>query len=91
MNKLITKIAFKVLLGAVICILVAIALATTEPIITNDLAIGQLANDNYAFAAWETWNAFRSFLAGAEICIWFVIAALVCKDVYDYMKNKEKK
>ena len=91
MNKLITKIAFKVLLGTVICVIVAIGLATTEPIITNDLAIGQLANDNYAFAAWETWNAFRSFLAGAEICIWFVIGALVCKDVYDYMKNKEKK
>lgn len=91
MNKMITKIAAKIILGTVICIIVAIALATTEPILTNDLAMGQLENDNYTFAAWETWNMFRSFMAGAEICIWLAISALVCKDVYDYMKNKEKK
>lgn len=89
MNKLISKVAIKVLLGAILCILIAIAISALDPIITNKIALGQLENSDYGFIMMEKWNTIRNLMAGAQVCIGSAFGVLVVKDVYDYVKNKE--
>ena len=56
MKSLITKIMVKIVIAIVICMTISMILTAVIPPISNDLALGQLENDNFNFAVWNIWS-----------------------------------
>lgn len=61
-----------------------------SPVITNNIALGQMENSDVLYMLWETYNKMRPVVNGiySLIVIWFV--GTVGYDVYKFIKQKIK-
>lgn len=92
MTKHTKKFLMKTICKAVfIAILFAIAFnILNSPIINNELAMGQMENDNGLFVAWESYNTVRPYI---EIGVWLigvVVFGTIGYDTYKFFKSKTK-
>lgn len=88
-KKFIIKTTIKVLIYAIISTIVAYLL--TNPIINNDLALGQMENSNELYLLMETYNKIKHFVSiiYGLITGWF--AGSTIYDVYNFIKTKINK
>lgn len=88
-KKFIIKIAIKVIAYA---ILSTIALSLlTNPIINNELALGQMQNSNELYLLMETYNKVRPYISVIHGFITALFAATTIGDIYKFIKTKTNK
>ena len=62
------------------------------PAITNELAMGQFENDNFAYGFWDTYNTVRNvFNSLYDLIIYFFVGVII-SDIVTFIKyNKGEK
>lgn len=88
-KKFIIKTVVKIIIFAIIST-IALSLLTS-PVITNELALGQMENSNELYMLMETYNKIRPFI---EIIYGFVtalFAGTIIGDTYKFIKTKTNK
>lgn len=88
-KKFVIKVAIKVIVYAIIST-IALSLLT-NPIISNELALGQMQNSNELYLLWETYNKVRPFISIIYGLITALFAGTVIHDTYKFIKTKTNK
>ena len=88
-KKFIVKTAIKVIIYAIIST-VALSLLTS-PIITNELAIGQMQNSNELYMLMETYNEVKHFISIIYGLITAFFVGTTVYDIYKFIKTKTNK
>ena len=88
-KKFIIKTAIKVLIYVIIST-VAFNLLT-NPIITNELAIGQMENSNELYLLMDTHNKIKPFISIIYGLITALFAGTTIYDIYKFIKTKTNK
>ncbi len=88
-TKFIIKVAMKILIYAIIST-IALSLLT-NPIINNELALGQMENSNELYLLMETYNKVRPFISIIYGLITAFFAGTVIHDTYKFIKTKTNK
>ena len=87
---MVKKIAIKMVIAILITVLIGFISNSLMPILGNDVALGQLQNDDAYFVAMQAWQTTQQWLSLAIAAVWAVVIALITKDVYIEMKNKKE-
>ena len=86
------RFIIKNIVKTIVFIIVSIIAMTLvqSPIISNQVALGQMENSNELFMLMETYNKIRPIISVIYSCIgiWFV--GTVGYDVYKFIKTKTK-
>ena len=88
-KRFIIQIAVKILIYAIIST-IALSLLTS-PIITNDLALGQMENSNELYLLMEAYNKVRPFISIIYGFITALFAWTTISDIYKFIKIKKNK
>ena len=88
-KKFITKTAIKVIIYAIISTIVLTLL--NSPIISNNIALGQMQNDDSLFVLMETYNRVKPFISVIYGLITAVFACTTISDTYKFIKTKTNK
>lgn len=88
-KKFIIKTATKIVIYAIIST-IALSLLT-NPIITNELALGQMENSNELYLLMETYNKVRPFISIIYGLITALFVATTISDTYKFIKTKTNK
>lgn len=88
-KRFIIKTITKVLIYAIIST-IALSLLT-NPIITNELALGQMENSNELYLLMETYNQTRSFISIIYGFVTVLFAGTTIYDIYKFIKTKTNK
>lgn len=88
LKKLIFKSITKLAIVFVICLIGSLLINAFAPIISNNLAIGQLENSDTNWALMQAWNSFQNVinLLGGAICLY--CGYFIGVDIYNYFKTK---
>ena len=86
----ITKVCVKCCLLIIAIAVLSIFVSSFAPTITNDIALGQLENDNAAFALMSLWNTFIKFIDICKIALIACVAISTGLDTYNYFKTKRE-
>lgn len=90
MKNLAIKSIAKIVLAIVLCAILSMAVSNLAPHITNDMAIGQLENDDMSWTAMQTWNNVIMFVPVAQAGIGIVCGLSVSKDTIKYIKSRKE-
>lgn len=90
MKNLIFRSMVKIFVAIVLCAILSIAVAIFAPHFSNDMAIGQLENDDMSWTVMQTWNQVVNGVGGIQIGIGVLCAASVGKDIIKYIKNRKE-
>jgi hypothetical protein len=88
-KKFIIKTFVKIIIYAIIST-IALSLLTS-PIITNELALGQMENSNELYLLMETYNKIRPFISAIYGFITVLFAGTIIGDIYKFIKTKINK
>lgn len=88
-KRFIIKTITKVLIYAIIST-IALSLLTS-PIITNELALGQMENSNELYLLMETYNKIRPFISIIYGFVTVLFAGTTIYDIYKFTKTKTNK
>jgi len=88
-KSFIIKTVTKIIIYAIIS---TIALSILEsPIITNEIAMGQMENSNELYMLMEAYNRLRHFISIIYGCITALFAGTIIGDTYKFLKTKINK
>ena len=90
MKALIQKIAIKTIITILILVLISVILTAIMPTFSNDMALGQLENDDVSFMLMETWNKIQNGVAILQSLISAVCIGSIGVDVYKFSKNNKE-
>lgn len=87
-KRFIIKTTVKIIIFAILSVIAMTFLES--PVISNQVALGQMENSNELFMLMETYNKIRPIISVIYSCIviWFVGA--VGYDIYKFIKTKTK-
>jgi hypothetical protein len=88
-KKFIVKTSIKIIVYAIIST-IALSLLT-NPVITNDLAMGQMQNSNELYLLMETHNKVKPFISIIYGLITALFAGTTICDTYKFIKTKKNK
>ena len=88
-KRFIIKTVIKVLIYAIISTIAMSLLAS--PIITNELALGQMQNSNELYLLMETHNKTKPFVSIVYGLITALFAGTTVYDTYKFIKTKKNK
>lgn len=88
-KKFIIKTIIKVLIYAIVSTIAFNLLSS--PIITNELALGQMQNSNSLYLLWDTYNKVKPFISIVYGFITGVFVVTTIYDAYKFIKNKKNK
>lgn len=90
MGSTIRKCAIYIIIAVAICLILNIILSSVIPIISNDIAMGQLTNDNYDWFVSVNWlNNINMAIAGLKILVMFICLLKCILTVNNYNKNRK--
>ena len=90
MSSVIRKCAIYIIIAVAICLILNIISYSVIPIISNDIAMGQLTNDNYDWFVSVNWlNNINMAIAGLRILTMFICLLKCILCVNNYNKNRK--
>lgn len=89
MKPLIRKAVTKIFIAILLCALLTAISTAAMPIMTNDMAMGQLENDDVSFMLWDNWTRVQGIIDIAGAAIGIICVGSVGKDVFNFF-NKRK-
>lgn len=80
------RFIFRMVVRSIIVVAIMVMLSVMQPVITNDIALGQMQNSDEAFAIMSAYNSFKNFsrIAGFAVLGWYIYAA--ARDVNKFFK-----
>lgn len=87
-KSLITRSIIKIAIAIILCFVITLASNAFAPHLTNDLAIGQLENDDISWSLMQSWYAVQNALTAVELIIFAVCGCSIGVNVYHYFKIK---
>lgn len=84
------KILVKLIIAIILTIIIGAISNTFMPLLGNDVAIGQLQNDDAYFIAMQAWHTAQYWLGIVAALVWIITGDLIAKDMYNYIKNKKE-
>ena len=90
-KRFIIKIARRIIWFACLMILVSTVAQSVSPIVSNEMALGQMQNSNEAYILMNTYNKVRPIITAvySGIIIWFT--STIARDIYKFVKTKNTK
>lgn len=89
MKSLIRSIVIRVAIAAVLIAVLSLVLGAIMPTFGNDIALGQLENDDVSFMQMEIWNKIQNGVTTVQYIITGICGVLIGTDVYKFIKSKE--
>lgn len=90
MKPLLKRTVVKVFIAIVLCALLSVLLTAVMPTFTNDMAMGQLENDDVSFMLWNTQSQISGWVDIAQAVIWGIVLISVGKDVYNFFNVRKE-
>lgn len=87
-KSLIIRCAIRVVIAIVLFGIIAFAVDICAPHMSNDLAIGQLENDDMSWSIMQTWNKFLQIIEVVEIVIFVWCVSAIGIDIYKHNKKE---
>ena len=86
-KQFVKKTARRTLIFVITMIIVAAIAQAISPVVTNELALTQMQNDNVMFVAMSTYNKLKPIVDIVYSCVilWFVCT--LGRDTYKFVKN----
>ena len=84
------RILFKTILLVSVVIILSIAISSIKPVVTNEVAMGQMENSDALFVAHEAYNRIAPIVELIPTVIAIIGGAIIGNDAVKYHKNKEK-
>ena len=91
MKNLITKSVIKIIAAIAVCLILSLVVSGFAPHITNDMAIGQLENDDMSWSIMQTWNHVLNAVGWVQAGIGIMCGLSVGVDTYKYFNNRKEK
>lgn len=90
-KQFIKRSVIRTIIFAIIMSLVTAVAGATMPIVSNEMALGQMQNSNEMFVLMETYNRIKPLFAAAytAVTVWFVYT--ICRDTYKFIKTIKPK
>lgn len=89
MKGLIKRITIKIVVTILICSLLSLVLSAIMPTFGNDIAMGQLENDDVSFAVMETWNRIQNGVGWVQASIAAICGISCGIDAYKFIKTNK--
>lgn len=89
MKSLIRSIVIKVAVAVILITVLSLVLSAIMPTFGNDIALGQLENDDVSFMQMEMWNRVQNGVTTVQYIITGICGVLIGTDVYKFIKSKE--
>ena len=89
-RKLIVKCLTKLIIVLVICGTLGIIADSIYPILLNNVAMGQLENDNFYFVIVNEWDAIVRIIAVFQSIIAGIGLYYISNDIYNYFNRKRE-
>ena len=90
MKNLAIKITVKIALAIVLCAILSIVVSSFAPHLSNDLAIGQLENDDMSWTMMEVWHQVQNYTGWGYTIISIICGCSIGKDIYAFIKNRKE-
>lgn len=90
MKNLAIRSIAKIVLAIVLCMMLSMVVSNFAPHISNDMAIGQLENDDMSWTAFQTWNNALAAVGWVQAGICLACAGSVSVSVIKYIKNRKE-
>ena len=87
-KKFIKKLIMKIACFTLFSIIVFTVMSIIAPTINNDIALGQLSNDDVSFMMWEGWNKTKQLVGIMYGCILVGFVGTIGYDTYKFIKTK---
>ena len=89
--KFIYKTASKIIIFSFLMIVAAAITSSMSPVVSNEMALGQMQNSNEVFVLMSTYNKIRPAVSAvfAGITIWFTCT--IARDTCKFFKNQKEK
>ena len=87
-KQFITSLVIKIIIFVIVSTALFVILDACIPVMTNDIALGQLENDDMSYITWELYNKLRTII---EIIYYAVTAVCVVSwgySIYKFINNK---
>ena len=86
-KQFVKKTIRRTMIFAIVMIIVAAISQSMAPVISNELALTQMQNDNVMFVAMNTYNKIKPIFNALYSCVilWFVCT--LGRDTYKFVKN----
>lgn len=90
MKPLIRKAVKKAFIAIVICAILSALLTGLAPVLMNEVAMGQLENDNFGFVAMETASHVQNMVASGEVLVVLICGASIAVDFVKYFNDRKE-
>ena len=90
MKQLISKCVIKTVIAIILCVTISILISSFTPHLSNDMAIGQLENDDVSWSLMNAWYQIQSYSGWIYALIGLGFGASISKDCYKYFKSREE-
>ena len=88
MKKLISKCIVKIAITIILCITISILISSFAPHLSNDMALGQLENDDMSWSLMNAWYQIQNYSGW----IYGIVIALcifsISKECYQFKKGE---
>ena len=90
MKQFVGKTIVKISAAIVLCVVVSLIISSLAPHLSNDLALGQLENDDMSWTLMNGWYQIQAYSGWIYAVIGLVFGASISKDCYKYFKSREE-
>jgi hypothetical protein len=90
MKQLVSKCIVKTTIAIILCATISILISSLAPHLSNDIAIGQLENDDMSWSLMNAWYQIQSYSGWIYALIGLGFGASISKDCYKYFKSREE-
>ena len=90
MKPLVSKCIVKIAIAIILCVAVSILISSFAPHLSNDMALGQLENDDMSWSLMNAWYQIQSYSGWIYALIGLGFGASISKDCYKYFKSREE-
>ena len=89
MRKVIKRSILKIAVAIILCSIIGIIATSFAPHLTNDLALGQLENNDMSWSIFQTWYQVQNFIGVVYFIIILCFTYSIGKDILNYIERKK--
>lgn len=90
-KKFARRLIVKIVVFTTFMFTVSTIMSFISPVISNQLAMGQMQNSNEAFVTWNVYNNLKPIAQFAYIGISLWFTSTIARDTYKFIKNLKEK
>ena len=88
MKPILKQVITSIVIAMALTLILSFVESVLMPTFTNDMALGQLENDNVSFMAWESWSRLQAAFSYIKLGIWGICGVNIGSKIYKYNKKE---